>query len=151
MAHAFAFLFCFRYRSSFRDIGVRGLDLLSAGKEEITHFGIVDPVHVRRFEVSLEQLKALQNSLEADAGYNDLRKQCEDLKTKSPPYNLPKKMEFWAPVDVMWFLSQERYAKTLHMFIKPLANNFIGGKELLALCATPKMVSIFRSSFKPLL
>ena len=55
-----------RYREKFRDIGVRGLDLLPAGDNEIAHFGITDPIHVNRFKVHLAQMVAAQKNLAED-------------------------------------------------------------------------------------
>lgn len=90
----------------------------------------------------MAQLVEVQKTLDTDAGYNALNKQCDELKSKSPPYALPKKMEYWAPVDVFFFLSQEKFALTLGMFIRPLANSSIGGKELLEMCNATEMVSL---------
>lgn len=81
----------------------------------------------------MDELIARQKTLSADEKYNELRKQCDQLNQKSPPYTLPRKIEQWAAVDVFYFLTHGKHADALEKFLRPLANRRIDGKELKAL------------------
>lgn len=122
----------YRYLESFRRIGVRGNDLLTADKKDITHFGITDRVHVRRFEAALKKLSDRQKNLNADAVYLELKKECDALRQKK--HVLPQKMEMWSTVDVMFFLTLEKHATKLEKLVRPLAINHTNGKMLLKKC-----------------
>lgn len=130
-----------RYREAFRKIGVRGVDLLESGNSNTDDFGIKEAIHKQRFKLAVNELIEQEKTLNNDVRFRELTEECNTLRQKNPPYKLPKKVAGWTPVDVVFFLSQDKYSRSLGKFVKPIANKTLDGKEILEMIEkTPEVI-----------
>lgn len=116
------------------------MDLLKM--TDVSGYGITDVAHVDRIEAYLQDLAIRQKKYVTEADYLDLKKQYDRLKVQNPPYILPKKMDHWKPVDVMFFMLHDRNKEVAHKFVKPLAMNKVDGADLLKRCRDATFVSV---------
>eukprot|EP01039_Chlorochromonas_danica_P005047 gene5047-5541_t len=132
-----------RYQAAFAKFGIKGIDLLGANEQVLHDLGISHPVHLNRARIALDQLVVYQNELdvkekdkaklyETEKNYHDLLDEAKRLKLLNPSYALPRKIDYWKPVDVMlWLNSPNNTTASLGLFAKPFALKRINGPELL--------------------
>lgn len=139
----------YRYQSAFAKFGVKGIDLLGANENILRDLGIDRPVHLNRAKIAVDQLLVYQNGVdlkekenallyEREKNYHDLKEECKRLESLSPAYVLPKKIDYWKPVDVMLWLNVPQNTTYLGIFVKPFALSRINGPELLQMVVVPK-------------
>ena len=134
----YAVIYC-SYIESFKDLGVRGIDLLAADDDDLESFGIKVPLHITRARTCINQLRNDQKRKEdiaavekSEQRYTDLKEKYEKQKERVPAYTLPRKIEFWKTLDVFTFLKmqEEETEEDVSMFIKPFALGTVHGCRL---------------------
>ncbi len=61
----------------------------------------------------------------------DIYAEAKALKARSPPYQSPKDLRAWKPVDVYLWLESPEVKSLLGVFSKPFAETKIGGFDLI--------------------
>jgi hypothetical protein len=133
----------FRILNAFKTSGVIGKDLLIAENWDPLNdrYQIIDPLHQRRFRKALSDIVARQKEAlevekkdeklrETERGYYELLEQFEKMKMGTgAPYQLPKKIEQWKPIEVFYFLKTSEHKDSFATFVKPFALRNISGRD----------------------
>jgi hypothetical protein len=109
--------------------------------EVIKHLGISDQIHVQRFKSSVEAVRKKQSQLNANHGYDELHEECQALRKANPTYALPRRVEQWKPLDVVFFLTQKEYAMRMEKLVRPIANKRLDGQKVWDMCNSVQSVS----------
>jgi hypothetical protein len=127
------------YLARFRQLGTRGVDLLSANDKLIAEYGIVGESHVSRFKVGVEALRKHQQKVD-DAIATESKEQEEEklfylLKNdyeeimQNNSYPFPPHIDSWTPQDLYAFF-QLPENKNILIFCKFIALNQYTGEEI---------------------
>jgi hypothetical protein len=128
------------YLARFRQLGTRGVDLLSANDKLIAEYGIVGESHVSRFKVGVEALRKHQQKVDdviaaeskeqkEEKEFHLLKNEYEEIMLTQNSYAFPPHIDSWTPRDLYAFF-QLPENKNISIFCKFIALNQYTGAEI---------------------